>query len=96
MRWSGFCPGSCVSSWSCAKATRVAVTAVIGPVGPEHWIRVPPISDVIKAITAAESIPANAPRPDKSPNAAPRLNATKLTVNAATTFCIIFCVRELG
>ncbi len=69
---------------SCANATTTAVTAVIGAVGPEHWMRVPPSSDVIDAMMAAEMMPANAPRPERIPNAAPRLIATKLTVRPAT------------
>jgi len=72
---------------SCAKATTSAVTVVIGPVGPEHWIRVPPKADVTRAISAAESIPAKAPLPESKPNAAPNVSATKLTVKPATTFC---------
>ena len=82
-------PTTLLTNWSFANATNTAVTAVIGPVGPEHCILVPPRIDATEAMIAADIIPAKAPLPDKIPNAAPRLSATKLTVRAATIFCKI-------
>ena len=85
-KWSGLAKGALLKISSCENATKTAVTAVIGPVGPEHWILVPPSSDVIEAIMAAEIMPVKAPLPESIPNAAPKLKATKLTVKAAITF----------
>jgi hypothetical protein len=46
-------------------------------------MRVPPNIEVTIGITAALIIPANAPRPDITPNAAPNEMAGKLTVSPA-------------
>ena len=59
---------------------------VIGAVGPEHCTRVPPNRAVTTAMIPAEIMPANAPRPERRPNAAPKLMATKLTVRPTSTF----------
>ena len=68
--------------------TSMTITAVIGAVGPEHWTRVPPMAAVMSAIMPAERIPGSAPRPLITPNAAPRLMATKLTVKPANNWRI--------
>jgi hypothetical protein len=44
---------------------------------------------------AEDIIPAKAPLPERTPKAAPKLKATKLTVKAATIFCIISCEEIL-
>ena len=58
-------------------------TAVMGAVGPETLRRVPPNRPVMIGITPAAIIPAKAPRPDITPNAAPRAIAAKLTESPA-------------
>ena len=59
----------------------MAATTLIGAVGPEHWTRVPPNSEVSIDMIPADIMPAKAPLPERMPKAAPRLSATKLTVN---------------
>ena len=83
---SGSAMGCSASKPPVTALTSRIVTAVIGAVGPEHWTRVPPSAAVIRAITPADRMPAKAPRPLKTPNAAPRLMATKLTVNPANSW----------
>src|SRR5690606_6195366 len=68
---------------SYANATDKAETAVIGAVGPEAWMRVPPKIDAMIGITAAPIMPANPPLPDMTPKAAPSEIAAKLTVRPA-------------
>jgi hypothetical protein len=59
----------------------VAATTLIGAVGPEHWTRVPPNSEVSIDMIPADTMPAKAPLPERMPKAAPKLSATTLTVN---------------
>ena len=60
-----------------------AIAAVIGPVGVLTPYLEPPINEVIKVIKEVEIIPINAPLPDKTPNAAPSVITTILTLSGA-------------
>jgi 3,4-dihydroxy-2-butanone 4-phosphate synthase len=64
-------------------ATIPAVITVTGPVGPAHWILEPLINAVRIGMSPELRIPIKAPRPDITPNAAPRLRMTKLAEKAA-------------
>lgn len=64
----------------------VAATTLIGAVGPEHWTRVRPNSEVSIDMIPADIMPAKAPLPERMPKAAPRLTVNptmRLRIKAA-------------
>lgn len=85
-KWSEVVSGNRAARDALLNPTTAAITVVMGPVGPLHCMRVPPRAEVIDAMRAAENIPAKAPRPERTPKAAPSERATKLTVSAAIRF----------
>jgi hypothetical protein len=54
----------------------VAATIVIGPVGPEIWLGVPPNKAAKKPTQIAPYNPATGPAPDATPNASASGSAT--------------------
>lgn len=67
------------------------MTVVIGAVGPDACILVPPSKDVMIGIRPAASIPAKIHLQDCKPNAAPNESAAKETVNQAKNSVRNFC-----
>ncbi len=68
------------SRFAACVVTITAIAMVIGPVGPDIWVRVPPNTAAKKPTAMAPYMPDAAPRPEATPNASATGSATYVAV----------------